>query len=87
MNIVIWLIVGGLIGLAVSRVWHDGEGLLRHVAVGSVGALLAGWLLAPTFADDAIHSGDFSLVGLAVSLLGAVSLLAVVNLVRLGRAR
>lgn len=87
MNIFIWLIVGGLIGWAVTMVWHDPEGMLLNVVVGIVGALLGGWLLAPMVAAGAAHSGNLSLVGLAVSLLGAVSLLAVVNLVRLGSAR
>jgi uncharacterized membrane protein YeaQ/YmgE (transglycosylase-associated protein family) len=87
MNIVIWMIVGGLIGWAVSMVWHDPEGMLMNVVVGIVGALIGGWLLVPTVAAGTMHSGDFSLVGLAVSLLGAVTVLAVVNLVRLGSLR
>ena len=34
-----------------------------------------------------INSSDFSLAGLGVSLLGAIVLLAIVNLVRRGTAR
>jgi uncharacterized membrane protein YeaQ/YmgE (transglycosylase-associated protein family) len=86
MNMVTWLIVGGLIGWAASLLWHDLEGIVVNVVVGVVGAFIAGWLLAPTVSGGA-SSGDFSLAGVAVSLLGAVSMLALVNLVRLGTAR
>jgi uncharacterized membrane protein YeaQ/YmgE (transglycosylase-associated protein family) len=87
MNIVMWLVVGGLIGWAASLVWHDFEGMLMNVAVGTVGAFISGWLLAPTVSAGTISSGDVSFGGLVVSLLGAVALLALVNLVRLGTPR
>ena len=76
MNIVVWVIVGGLIGWAASLMWHDLEGIVVNVIVGVTGAFIAGWLLAPV--------GDVGLFGIAVSLLGAVAMLALVNLVRLG---
>jgi uncharacterized membrane protein YeaQ/YmgE (transglycosylase-associated protein family) len=87
MNIVVWLIVGGLVGWAASLVWHDLEGIVVNVIVGITGAFIAGWLLAPTVTAGTTNSSDFSLAGLAVSLLGAVALLALVNLVRLGSRR
>ena len=52
-----------------------------------IGALLGGWLLAPLFGTGTINQGDFSLSGLLVSFLGAVILLAIVNLVRRGSVR
>lgn len=81
MNIVTWLVVGGLVGWAASLLWHDLEGIVVSVVVGAVGALIGGWLLAPTVA------GDLSLASVAVSLLGAVSMLALVNVVRLATPR
>lgn len=87
MNIVIWLIVGGLIGWIASMLMHSPEGILMNVVVGIVGAFIGGWLLAPMVGAGTINSGDFSLAGLAVSLLGAVVLLAIVNLMRRGRPR
>jgi uncharacterized membrane protein YeaQ/YmgE (transglycosylase-associated protein family) len=87
MNIVAWLIVGCLVGWAASLVWHDLEGIVVNVVVGVTGALISGWTLAPTAAARTVYPGDFSLVGVGVSLLGAVTLLAVVNLVRLGSPR
>jgi len=89
MNIIIWLVIGGLIGWVASMLMRtDGQqGLLLNVVVGIVGAFLGGWLLAPMVGTGTINSGDFSVSGLAVSLVGAVLLLALVNLVRRGTAR
>jgi len=42
MNIIIWLVVGGLIGWAASAVMRTREGLLLNVVVGIVGAALGG---------------------------------------------
>ena len=89
MNLIIWLVVGGLIGWIASMLMRtDGQqGILLNVVVGIVGAFLGGWLLAPMLGTGTINSNDFSLSGLIVSLLGAVVLLGIVNLVRRGRVR
>lgn len=89
MNFIIWLIVGGLIGWVASMIMRTDaqQGVILNVIVGIVGAMLGGWLLAPMFGAGTINQGDFSVVGLGLSLLGAVILLAIVNLVRRGTAR
>ena len=87
MNIIIWLVVGGLIGWAASAVMRTQEGVLLNVVVGIVGAALGGWLLSPLVGVSTINHGNFSVAGLLVSLLGAVILLAIVSLVRRGVAR
>ena len=89
MNFIIWLIIGGLIGWVASLIMKtDGQqGVILNVVVGIVGALLGGWLLAPMLGTGTIHPNDFSVAGLGVSLLGAVILLAIVNLLRRGTAR
>jgi uncharacterized membrane protein YeaQ/YmgE (transglycosylase-associated protein family) len=89
MNIIIWLVIGGLVGWVASMLMRtDGQqGILLNVVVGIVGAFIGGWLLAPMVGTGTINSGDFSVSGLAVSLVGAVLLLALVNLVRRGTAR
>lgn len=58
-----------------------------NVVIGVVGALIGGWLISPLVGVATINQADFSIPGLAVSLLGAVILLAVVNLIRSGRTR
>jgi uncharacterized membrane protein YeaQ/YmgE (transglycosylase-associated protein family) len=84
MNILMWLIVGGVLGwLASLMMKTDAEqGIVLNVVVGIIGAMLGGFLLAPLFGTGTINSGDFSLAGLGVSFLGAVILLFIVNLFR-----
>ncbi len=86
MNLIILLIVGGLIGWAASMLVGGGGGILMNVVVGIVGALIAGFLLNPYIGGGNIMSGDLSFSAIAVSLLGSVLLLLVLNLVRRGRA-
>jgi uncharacterized membrane protein YeaQ/YmgE (transglycosylase-associated protein family) len=89
MNIIIWLIVGGLIGWLASIIMRTDarQGILLNVVVGIVGAFLAGWFLSPLFGVSTINQNSFSIQSLVVSLLGAVALLGIVNLVRRGAVR
>jgi uncharacterized membrane protein YeaQ/YmgE (transglycosylase-associated protein family) len=82
MNILIWLVVGGLIGWAASVVMRMRESMLLNVIVGIVGAVLGGWFLSPFVGVSTINQGNFSAPGLIVSFLGAVILLLIVNFVR-----
>ena len=89
MNIVVWLVVGGVIGWLASVLMRTDaqQGILLNVVVGIIGALLGGWLISPLVGAGTINSHDFSIAGLGVSLLGAVILLAIVNLFRRGSVR
>ena len=89
MNIIIWLVVGGLLGWIASLLMKTDaqQGIILNVIVGIVGALLGGWFLSPMFGAGTINTNDFSVAGLGVSLLGAIILLAIVNLIRRGSAR
>jgi len=89
MNFIIWLVVGGLIGWVASMIMKTDaqQGMLLNVVVGIVGAMLGGWLISPLVGAGTVNQGDFSLAGLIVSLVGAIILLAVVNLFRRGRVR
>jgi len=84
MNIIIWLVVGGLVGWIASMLMGtDGrQGILLNVVVGIAGAFLGGLLLSNLFETSTINQGNFSVSGLLVSLLGAIILLAVVKAVR-----
>ena len=88
-NLILILIVGGLIGWIASIVMRTNaqQGIFLNVVVGIVGALIAGLLIAPAFLHGTINSGDFSLPGIVISLLGSILLLALVNLVRRGAVR
>ena len=89
MNVIIWLVVGGLIGWLASKIMNTDaqQGIGLNIVVGVIGSLLAGWLITPLIGGTTINQGDFSLSGLVISLLGAIVLLAIVNLFRRGRIR
>lgn len=88
-NIIIWLVVGGLIGWAASLIMRtDGQqGIFLNIVVGVIGAALGGWFISPLVGVGTINQGVFSAGALVVSLLGAIVLLAIVNLFRRGTAR
>jgi uncharacterized membrane protein YeaQ/YmgE (transglycosylase-associated protein family) len=88
MSFILWLIVGGIVGWLASLIMKtDGQqGILLNVIVGIVGAFIGGWLISPMVGTGTINDG-FSIGSLVVSLIGAVILLAIVNLFRRGRVR
>ena len=89
MGIIILLVVGGVLGWLASIVMRtDGQqGIILNVVVGIIGAFLAGFLITPLIGGAPITSGGFSIQSLLVSFVGAVILLAIVNLIRRGRVR
>ena len=89
MNIIIWLVVGGLVGWVASLVMRTDaqQGVFLNVIVGIVGAVIAGWLISPLVGVATINQDALSIGAIVVSLIGAVILLAVVNIFRRGTAR
>jgi uncharacterized membrane protein YeaQ/YmgE (transglycosylase-associated protein family) len=83
-NFIIWLVVGGLIGWLASILMKTDaqQGLILNVIVGIVGAMLGGWLISPLVGVNTINQDNFSLPSLLVSFVGAIVLLAIVNLFR-----
>ena len=88
MGIIIWLIVGGLVGWVASIIMRTNaqQGILLNVVVGIVGAILAGFLISPLVGVGTINSG-LTAGSFLVSLLGAIVLLAIVNAFRRGSWR
>jgi uncharacterized membrane protein YeaQ/YmgE (transglycosylase-associated protein family) len=88
MGILIWLVVGGVVGWLASIIMRTDarQGLVLNVVVGIVGALIAGFVVSPILGIGTINQG-ISVSTFLVSLVGAVILLAIVNLVRRGTAR
>ena len=87
MGLIVLLVVGGLIGWVASMIMRDNTGIIMNVVVGIVGALLAGFIVTPLIGGAPITSGIISIQSILVSLLGAVVLLAIVNLLRRGSVR
>jgi uncharacterized membrane protein YeaQ/YmgE (transglycosylase-associated protein family) len=88
-NFIVWLILGGIIGWLASKVMRTDaqQGIFLNIVVGVIGAMLGGFLISPLLGVATINQNDFSLAGLLVSFLGAIILLAIVNLVRRGSVR
>ncbi len=88
MGIIIWLIVGGIVGWLASIIMRrDGQqGILLNIVVGIVGALIGGWLIGPLLGAGSINDG-ITIMSFVVSLIGAIILLAIVNLFRRGSVR
>ncbi len=85
MGIIIWLIVGGIVGWLASIIMRTDaqQGILLNIVVGVVGAFIGGMI----FNRGNINEAPLSLTAFLVSLVGAVILLAIVNLVRRGSVR
>lgn len=84
MGLIIWLIVGGVIGWLASLVMRTDaqQGILLNIVVGIVGAFIGGLI----FSGGSINT-TITLSSFIVSLVGAIILLAIVNLVRRGTVR
>ncbi len=82
-NIIIWLVVGGVAGWLASLVMaRDGQqGILLNIVVGIIGAVIAGWLFGAGI-NDVITVMTF-----VYSVIGAIILLAIINLINRGRVR
>lgn len=83
-GIIVWLIVGGVIGWLASLVMRTDaqQGILLNIVVGIVGAFLAGLIVS----GGSINQG-VTVTSFIVSLIGAIVLLAIVNLFRRGSVR
>ena len=83
MNIIIWLIVGGVVGWLASLVMRtDGQqGIILNIVVGIIGSVIASFLFGGGI-NQVITIPTF-----IYSLIGAIILLAIVNLVRRGSLR
>lgn len=80
---------GGLIGWAASLVMNRDAsmGVLANVLVGCAGAALGRFVIAIVPSLPPLGKDPFSPLSLLVSLGGAVTLLAIANLIQRGRLR
>jgi uncharacterized membrane protein YeaQ/YmgE (transglycosylase-associated protein family) len=89
MNIILILVIGGILGWLASLVMRTDaqQGIFLNIVVGIVGAMLAGFLVTPLIGGAPITSGALDGRSLIASFLGALILLAIVNLFRRGSVR
>jgi len=88
-SFIIWLIIGGIIGWIASLIMKTDaqQGVFLNVVVGIIGALLGGWLAGMLGIGGGSINDGVNFVSILVSLIGAIILLAIVNLFRRGRVR
>ncbi|MBX3593378.1 GlsB/YeaQ/YmgE family stress response membrane protein [Sphingomonas sp.] len=81
---ILWLVIGGVIGWLASIVMRTDaqQGILLNIVVGIVGAFIGGLLFG-----GSINGGAITVMTFVTSLVGAIILLAIVNLVRRGAVR
>ena len=85
-NILIWVVIGGIIGWLASMVMRTDaqQGILLNIVVGIVGAFLGGLVFS---GGDLGAARPDDITSFLVALVGAIVLLAMVNLFRRGRIR
>jgi uncharacterized membrane protein YeaQ/YmgE (transglycosylase-associated protein family) len=82
MNIVMWMLAGGILGwVGYSQLgFNEGRGKMVSILMGATGGFLGGKMVAPMFSAAAVPS-DFSLSALFFAAAVAAAFLAVGNLV------
>lgn len=88
MGWIIALIVGGIAGWLASLVMNRDAsmGIFWNIVVGCIGSVIGNALAGPLFGVQGSVQ-QFSLTGLVIAFIGAVVLLAIVNLVQRKRVR
>ncbi|HTE66271.1 MAG TPA: GlsB/YeaQ/YmgE family stress response membrane protein [Candidatus Binatia bacterium] len=82
-----WLVVGAIAGWLAGLLVKGDEGLgvIGHVVLGLVGALLGGWVVSQLTGNDPMD-GVFDISTIVTAVIGAVVLVLLVSMIQ-GRRR
>lgn len=91
LNIIAWIIIGGLAGWIASMIMRKNKqmGALANILSGVVGAFIVGWIVS-FFTDGGDGSAmpeAFSIWGIVAAIVGACLVIWVVSLLVGGRSR
>lgn len=88
MGWIIAIIVGGVAGWLASLVMNRDAsmGIFWNIVVGIIGAIIGNWIAGALLGVQGSIQ-EFSLTGFIIAIVGAIVLLAIVNLVQRGRVR
>ena len=80
MNIAIWILAGSILGWAgyAFLAANEARGALASIIIGAIGGMAGGKLLGPLLGAS---GNEFSLLSLAVAIVGATAFLAIGNLI------
>lgn len=81
-NLILWLVFGAIVGWLAGIVMRSPNGLVLNIITGIIGAFIGGFLL-----NRDVAANVFDIGSLVTAFIGAVVLLAVLNLFSRGRAR
>ena len=83
MNIVLWILAGGVVGWAGFAYlgFNEMRGMIVSIIIGMAGGFVGGNVLAPMLTAVAAVPGDFSLNALIVALASAAACLGIANTV------
>jgi len=88
MGIVIWFVIGGVLGWMASIVVDDPrQSMAVNVLVGVAGALIGGMLLSPLLGIGDIDNYGLSFPAVLLSLCGALLLLFMTSRIRRARLK
>lgn len=80
MSILAWLVLGVVAGFIASKIVNkSGEGLIRDLILGVVGAVVGGWIME-TFGKAGVTG--LNIYSFVVAILGAVVVLVVFHAIR-----
>lgn len=82
-SFLLWLVIGGVVGWLAGLIMRDNNSVIVNIIVGIAGSFLGGLILS----RGTINNAPLTLNTFLVSLLGAVVLLGIVNLLRRGSLR
>jgi uncharacterized membrane protein YeaQ/YmgE (transglycosylase-associated protein family) len=81
MQIIIWIVFGGLVGWIASLIMGTNaqQGVILNIVVGIVGAVVGGWLVG--FFGKVGVTG-FNFYSFVVAIIGAIVLIAIVKMLQ-----
>lgn len=80
MSIIAWLVLGLVAGFIASKIVNkSGEGLIRDLILGIIGAVVGGWIME-TFGKAGVSG--LNIYSFVVAILGAVVVLVVFHAIR-----
>jgi uncharacterized membrane protein YeaQ/YmgE (transglycosylase-associated protein family) len=84
MNLIAWLVAGGVVGwlASLSMKTDAKQGVLIDIVIGAAGAFVGGYFFAPMIAGSAAVAPGFAVTPFVVSVFGAVAALIITRMLR-----